>query len=508
MTALLTLTGISKRYGEIRILEDISIEIRHNEIVGLAGENGAGKSTALKLIAGVIAANSGSMTLGGMPYNPANYLAAVRCGVAMVFQEQALIGNLRVFENIFYGFENRYRRIGVLLDHSRMRADAIRSLASLGFGHIDADAITDELPFHERQIIEIARAFILAEISGISHPLILLDEPTAAIGESEVRILFEAIRRLRNRASFVIVTHKLTEYIELCDRLYVFKDGSLVGELAGSEMKEREIHQLMVGRIRDEKLYHENDQRTTFGPTRLKVDALRGKGLSETSFEIGSGEILGLGGLVGCGKEHVVRGIVGHAPFPISGEIHLNNFELPVRRRSQVAKKHGLGYVPKERKNEGIIGYMSVSKNISLPALEKVSAIRGIISPRRERKQALDMIARLMIRARGPDQYAIHLSGGNQQKLVVAKWLAKGISVLMLDNPTRGVDIGAKTEIYRIIRKLADDGVSILLVSDDLLELIGLSNRILVMREGEIVAKLSAPPEKKPTEHDIVRHMT
>ncbi|WP_424974414.1 sugar ABC transporter ATP-binding protein [Dinoroseobacter sp. S124A] len=505
---LLSTDGLSKSYGDIQVLSDISIQIGFNEIIGIAGENGAGKSTVMKLIAGVVPPSAGTLSLGGEAYRPSSYRDAVTKGVSMVFQEQALIGNLRIYENIFYGFEQRFTHAGAILDHRAMRNDAARWMADLGFSHINVDALTDDLPFHDRQMVEIARAFILSEISGISHPLILLDEPTASIGEREITILFEAVQRLRAKASFVIVTHKLSEYIELCDRIYVFKDGQQAGEVGKADMAPETIHQLMVGRIRDEALYHEDKQRIDFGPSRLEVSNLTGKDVSNVTFEIAEGEILGLGGLIGCGKEEVVRTIVGHLPHSEQGAVTLCNAPLPSRNRSSIAKSRGLGYVPKERKTEGIVGYMSVAQNISLPSLPMVSNVKGVIARGKEISLARQFIKRLSIRTRGPSQDTIHLSGGNQQKVVLAKWLARDITVMVLDNPTRGVDVGAKSEIYQIIRELAATGVSVLMVSDDLLELIGLSNRILVMREGQVSAEIDAPVDAKPTEQDIVRHMT
>lgn len=505
---LLSIKGLTKSYGDITILRGIDMQVGRNEIVGIAGENGAGKSTALKVLSGVVERTGGTMELYGQPYTPANYQEAVSRGVSMVFQEQALIGNLRIYENIYYGFEDRYRRFGALLDHGKMLRDARTNLERLGFGQVDASALTDDLPFHLRQMAEIARAFILAEIFGIAHPIILLDEPTAAIGEEEAHILFEAVRRLQEKASFVIVTHKLSEYIAICDRLYVLKDGELAGELSRDQMNEAEVHRLMVGRVRDQEFYHEDRQLLQVGKPRLEVNGLNGRAIRNVSLRIGAGEVVGLGGLVGCGKEEVVRAIVGHNPFVQSGEVVLNGQTLPVKGRLRATHTLGLGYVPKERKTEGIVSYMSVAENVSLASLDRVSSIPGVISPKKEMSQARSFIQKLGIRTRGPSQSAVYLSGGNQQKLVLAKWLARDVSVLVLDNPTRGVDVGAKTEIYRTIRDLADSGVSVLLVTDDLLELIWLSNRIIVMRDGQITAELEAPAVAKPTEHDIVRYMT
>ncbi len=287
-------SGLSKSYGDIRVLEKFDLEIGYNEIVGIAGENGAGKSTVLKLIAGVVSPSAGTMELVGQPYLPANYHSAVTSGVAMVFQEQALIGNLQIFENIFFGFEDTFLKMGLLLNHARMLDEAQTKLDELGFGHIKAGAVTDDLPFHDRQMVEIARAFILAGYLNIAHPLILLDEPTAAIGEREVNILFDAVRRLRDKASFVIVTHKLSEYIELCDRIYVLKDGSMAGELADTKIETSQVHELMVGRVRDAVLYHEGDQRAEFDAPRLSVSGLNGANIKDVNFQLGRAKFLEL----------------------------------------------------------------------------------------------------------------------------------------------------------------------------------------------------------------------
>lgn len=504
---VLRVDGISKSFGPIQVFSEITINVGRNEVVGLAGENGAGKSTILKAIAGVLTPNTGSMSLQGARYAPRSYSEAVESGVFMVFQEQALLPNMKVYENIFFTHEDRFRKTGLGMDVQRMKEQAQTKLKQLGLSHINAGSLTAELPFHERQMLEIGKAFILADIFGVEHPIILLDEPTAAIGENEVRLLFEAIARLRHMASFVIVTHKLSEYKELCDRIYILKDGALVGELDRSQIEEDRIHQLMVGRERNDEFYQEQRQRSEVGPIRLSIQGLSGNGVRDLSFSIGQGEILGIGGLVGSGKEEVVRAIVGHEPFPLGGTVSKDKYMLPNKRRGPFANKVGIGYVPKERKSEGIVPLFSVAQNISLASLPLVSSFGKIISPRLEQQLASKFIKSLRIKTAGPDQEITRLSGGNQQKVVLARWLARNVDVLVLESPTRGVDVGAKEEIFSIIRDLTIRGVSILLVTDDLLELIGLSNRILVMREGRITVELPAPKGRKPTEQDVVKFM-
>ncbi|MGY3582623.1 ribose transport system ATP-binding protein [Bradyrhizobium sp. USDA 4341] len=503
-----SMRNASKRFNGIAVVEGIDLDVFPNEIVGIAGENGAGKSTTLKMIAGIHAPSAGSMRLFGKSFSPLSYTHAVEAGISMVFQEQALIPSLAVYENIFLSLEPYFTsRLGIV-DRDAMIAVSERHLQNLGLGYIDPRRRTGDYAFHDRQMIEIAKAFALAEHFHIDHPIILLDEPTAAIGEREIKILFESIRRYRRRASFMLITHRLVEYVELCDRIYVFKDGRNVGEFAGEEISEQSLHRAMVGRIRDDEYFMEKRQRSVGGaPIAISAHGLSGPNVKNVSFEIRKGEILGIGGLVGCGKEAVARAVVGFEPFPPNGTVELDREALPLRGRGKAAIKRGVGFVPKERKSEGIVPYMSVQANMSLASLPLVSSLSGFLSRSRERRLAEKYINRLRVRCKGPTQLCQFLSGGNQQKVVIAKWLARKVQVLVLDNPTRGVDVGAKQEIYSVLRDLAEEGVAILLVTDDLPELIGMSNRILVMREGELQFECSAPADNKPTEQELVQHM-
>ena len=449
------------------------------------------------------------MTLFGKPYAPDRYTDAVRAGVSMVFQEQALVPNLRVYENLFLSHERRFRRYGGLVDTGRMIEIAETHLRDLGLSHIDPRRITGSYEFHDRQMIEIAKAFVLADFFEVAHPLVLLDEPTAAIGEKEVALLFESIRRFRDRASFVLITHRLAEYVSLCDRLYVMKDGRLVSEMGKGSFAQSRIHEAMVGRARDEEYYKEDAQQgiDDSTPIVLSVDRMSGGSVGKVSFELRKGEVLGIGGLVGCGKEDVARGIVGFEPFPMAGTVTIKGKTLPLHGRGRAAIAANVGFVPKERKTEGIIPYMSVAANTSLASLPQVTQVPGFISTLKETRLAREYISQLRTRTTGPRQLCQYLSGGNQQKVVIAKWLARGIEILVLDNPTRGVDVGAKEEIYALMRDLTAKGVAILLITDDLLELIGLSNRILIMRDGAIVNERPAPVEAKPTEQELVGFM-
>jgi ribose transport system ATP-binding protein len=505
---IFSMRGGAKRFAGVTVIEGVDIDIFENEIIGIAGENGAGKSTTLKMIAGIHKPSEGQMTLFGRPYAPDRYTDAVRAGVSMVFQEQALVPNLRVYENFFLSHESKFSR-GGLVDSGRMIELAERHLRDLGLGHIDPRRVTGSYPFHDRQMIEIAKAFVLADFFEVAHPIVLLDEPTAAIGDKEVALLFDSIRRFRDRASFVLITHRLAEYVTLCDRLYVMKDGHLVSEMVKGDFEQPRIHQAMVGRARDEEYYKEGAQQRIGSetPVVLSAEGISGGNVRGVSFSLHRGEVLGLGGLVGCGKEDVARAVVGYEPFPTSGRVTVKGKPLPLRRRGKASIASDVGFVPKERKTEGIIPYLSVAANTSLASLKAVTWLPGFISSAKETRVARDYIGKLRVRTTGPRQLCQYLSGGNQQKVVMAKWLARGVDILVLDNPTRGVDVGAKEEIYALMRELAATGVAILLVTDDLLELIGLSNRILIMRDGVVVTERPAPPEAKPTEQELVGFM-
>ncbi|TCM76665.1 sugar ABC transporter ATP-binding protein [Rhizobium sp. BK068] len=505
---IFTMKNASKAFNGITVVDGIDLDIFANEIVGIAGENGAGKSTTLKMIAGIHPPSSGDMELFGKKFRPSRYTHAVESGISMVFQEQALIPNLAVYENMFLSLERNFSRFAGIMNRQQMIDYSRRHLAKLGLDHIDPRKHTTGYPFHDRQMIEIAKAFALAEFFDIKHPIILLDEPTAAIGEREVKVLFESIRRFRQHASFVLITHRLAEYTELCDRIYVFKDGRNAGEFVGESISEQNLHKAMVGRIRDDEYFKEHRQlEVGNAEVALSVTGLSGATVRDVSFEVRRGEILGLGGLVGCGKEEVARAIVGYDPFPIGGKVEVAGKTLPVRNRIKLAMELGVGFVPKERKTEGIVPYMSLEANVTMASLPAVSKVRGIISRRLERCVAKKHVELLRIRCSSTAQLCQFLSGGNQQKVVLSKWLARGVRVLVLDNPTRGVDVGAKEEIYGLLRDLADQGVSVLLISDDLLELIGLSNRILVMRDGSIQFERPASVKDKPTEQELVEHM-
>ena len=506
----LVVEGVGKAYGGVPVLKSVSLEVRPSEILGIAGENGAGKSTMLRIISGIVRPDSGTLLLDGNPFAPAGYAAAVRSGISMVFQEQALVPNIAVYENLFLAHEKAFRNRFGIVDRNAAISAAAQALDDLNLGHINPRRQLREFGFEDRQMIEIARAFALASLYGIAEPIILLDEPTAAIAEKEVEALFNRVEAFRGRGSFVLVTHRLSEYLRLCDRVYVFKDGENIGEVGRDRMNEERLHELMVGRVRSARYYKEDRQRPVpeAATPAVEVRNLSGRGVKEVSFVLKRGEVLGIGGLLGCGKEDVGQAIAGAVPFPEGGEVFVNGIALPVKRRIEAAIAAGLGYVPRERKAEGLVPYLPLRWNASLAMLTRLRRF-GLpwIDRGRENEHVRIEMASLRIKAADPMQLCVYLSGGNQQKVVLAKWLMRNPAVLVLQNPTRGIDVGTKEEIYGLLRDLSEAGVAILLISDDLPELIGVSGRILLMREGKIVWECASPADRKPAEDELIRHM-
>jgi len=497
--------GLDKQYPGVHALQDFSLTIGKNEILGLAGENGAGKSTLLKILSGVQPSDSGTMYFNGKVYHPHSFRHANTLGVSMVFQEQNLISNLTVYENMYLSHEEQFRRYG-FLNRGAMIRQTQKYLDDFELD-VRANRTLGSYSFHERQMLEIIRAFIISDMYGVETPLVLLDEPTAALPDSEREVLIEKIRVYSSRASTVFVSHRLSELTELCDRIAVLRDGQLVGEVVPSSCTESDIHTLMVGRTLSTDLYRVHEQNET--PRQrvvLKVAGLSKRGeYQDVDFDLHEGEILGIGGLLGSGKAEVGESLFGMGR-PDAGTIAIDGKTI---HRPTVGRmmKHRIGYVPAERKQHGLILLLQVGWNLSLPSLKKVSSgPLGYIRDRSEKSLIRDAIDRFAVKAQSQD-LCYSLSGGNQQKVVVAKWMVKNLDILILNNPTRGIDVGAKEEIYAFIRQIVDRGVSILLISDDLLEVIGLSNRIIIMKDGKISSTIEAPSDGKPSEEELVRHM-
>ncbi|SDR51767.1 monosaccharide ABC transporter ATP-binding protein, CUT2 family [Paraburkholderia fungorum] len=498
---MLNLKNITKRFPGVLALDDVSVEVRPNEIVGLIGENGAGKSTLMKLLTGAYRQDAGEITLGGRPLVIRNPRDATAKGIAMVYQEQSILPNLTIAENLFLGREENFTTFG-RMNWSKLKHAAQAELATV---HLDIDPLTvcEDLSFGQRQMVELARALSLASRTG-GTPIILLDEPTSVLEAAEIEILFRLVRELKSRASFVFVSHRLDELLSLSDRVYVMKDGKVVAQMASADASVKQLHELMVGRSMNGEYYRENLQNPCRDEVALSVrHASLGHALNDVSFDVRQGEVFGVAGVVGSGREELCRVIAGLEKLD-SGEVRIGDTLLKPQANHAVAL--GVGYVPRERKVEGLVTQMSVAENLTLPRLGSVSR-GGVVRKGNERKIANEWIRRLQIKTPGPDASCRNLSGGNQQKVVLAKWRFAGSRILVLDHPTRGLDVGAKEEVYQLIRELTAEGVAVVLTGDTLEEILGLSHRVMVMRDGRAQKVLPCEVGSKPSQVEVVEHM-
>jgi ribose transport system ATP-binding protein len=503
MTApVLALEDVNKSFPGVHALKDVSIEVRPGEIVGLIGENGAGKSTLMKILSGVYQPDSGRILIAGKPTRLADSADANRQGIGMVFQEQSLLTNLTVGENIYLGNERQFTRAR-LVDWKRLYAAAGRQLAKVKLD-VDPRTRADELDFAARQMVEIAKALTLEEASG-GHLVILLDEPTSVLEKAEIEILFSRVRALKDRASFIFVSHRLDEVLELSDRIYVMKDGAVVAEIAAAEADVPKLHHWMVGRSLQAEYYREPLQK----PYRPEV-LVEAKNLSlagayrDVDFTLHAGEILGIAGVIGSGREEVTRTLAGFLPHD-GGTLTVAG--RPARFTTPAeAVDAGMGYIPRERRVEGLVLFLPVAANMTLASLGALTRA-GLIDGARERALAQTWVERLRIRTPSIDTLCLNLSGGNQQKVVLAKWLEAKSRVLILDHPTRGLDVGAKEEVYELVRAVTAEGVGVVLTSDTLEETIGLAHTVLVMRDGAITFRTDAEPGRKPRQVDLIGHM-
>ncbi|WP_206998399.1 sugar ABC transporter ATP-binding protein [Trinickia mobilis] len=478
MTAVLSVTGIGKTYAE-PVLTDVALELFAGEVLALTGENGAGKSTLSKIIGGLIEPTTGGMRLAGEPYAPASRTVAETLGVRMVMQELNLLPTLSVAENLFL---NHLPRLGPKtlgwIDRRRLRADARVAMAQVGLDAIDPDTLVGELGIGHQQMVEIARNLI-----GDTRVLIL-DEPTAMLTAREVDLLFEQIGRLKDRGvALVYISHRLEELARIADRAAVLRDGRLVHADRMANVTSDRIVTLMVGREIGERI--DLGERKIGAPL-LKVDKLgRGQAVRDVSFEVREGEIFGVSGLIGAGRTELMRLIYG-ADLADRGTVSVGRPLAAVHIGSPSdAVKHGIALITEDRKGEGLLLPQPIAANVSLGNLRGV-ARRGIVDARRETALAQTQIDTLRVRAAGPAQPVGELSGGNQQKVVIGRWLARATTVLLFDEPTRGIDVGAKFDIYGLMGTLAREGRALVVVSSDLRELMLICDRIGVMSAGRM----------------------
>ena len=502
---LFSAKNITKSFHGTEALKGVDLDVYEGEVVGLIGENGAGKSTLLKIIIGAQSQSSGEMIMHGKPFTPRNPMEANAEGIGMVFQEQSLIVNLSVGQNIFFGHEKEFQQFGII-NWNKMYAAGKKVLEEVGSGHINPRKKVIDLNFATRQMIEIAKVVNVTKTDNDHKCLILLDEPTSVLNEDEVQQLFKEIRKLTKKGhSVIFVSHRLEEVLSISDRIYVYKDGENAGNMHTTEADEAKLYEAMVGRETTTEYYKLEKQSK---PKQEVVMELKNLGFwgcfKHCTIKLHKGEILGISGVVGSGKEELCSVICGDEKYT-SGEMYIKGKKVNYNNPSQ-ALKDGILMIPKERLVEGIVRGLSIAENIALSNAGNLSK-HGLVSTRKLNDQAEDWIKRLRIKSTGRRELLIQLSGGNQQKVVFARALASGADIIILNHPTRGVDVGAKEEIYSLIREIVAEGKSIILLGDTLDECIGMSNRVIVMRDGLITGEFNADADEKPSQVSIVSMM-
>jgi ribose transport system ATP-binding protein len=476
---LLEMQGIRKSFVGVEVLHGVDLDLRAGEIHAIVGENGAGKSTLMKTLAGVHAPDEGTIRIGGEEIHFAHPAQAQAAGVGIVYQEFNLLPERNVAENVFVGREPVKHGI---VDRRKMERETAELLEEVGESSFGPRTPVRWLSVAQQQVVEIVKA------RSLNARILVLDEPTAALADNEVELLFKLVRRLQERGIGILyISHRLREVFQLSDRITVIKDGGVVKTLKTSECDQRTLVNLMVGRELDG-YFPPRGKPEDLGAVRLAVKDLKTPLLRDVTFQVRAGEIVGLAGLQGSGRTEIARAIFGADPIT-SGTVEVDG--KPVHFRTpRHAVRAGLGFITEDRKAEGLALAQSISDNMML-------AVRTVM-PARKRRSAKglmsisELAAVTELRARGPEQEVRFLSGGNQQKVVLSKWIETQPQILIFDEPTRGIDVGAKAGIHDLIRKLARDGVAVLMISSELPELIGMSDRILVMHEGELAGELPA----------------
>jgi ribose transport system ATP-binding protein len=499
---ILEMRAIDKSFPGVHALKSVDLTVRPGEIVGLVGENGAGKSTLMKILSGAYSRDTGEILIDGEPVETAGPQDMIQRGLAVIYQEPALAPHLSVAENIYMGRLPTTSR--GLVDRRRLTEDTLVVAERLGLD-LDPRPRVASLSVARRQMVEIAKAL------SRDARLIVLDEPSAVLADAELDGLFRVMRRLTEKGvAFIYISHRLNEVFRITDRVVVMKDGRVVATEPTAEVTPEHLIRLMVGREIDA-IYGARAPGAPgapAGPARaaeplLAVRGLRRDGVfRDIDFSVAPGEILGIAGLAGSGRTEVLRAIHGADPID-AGTIAVDGAAVRIHSPRD-AIRLGIGLLTEDRKADGLLLVQSVATNVTISRMRDV-APSGVIDTRRERRTVAEHIARLSIRTRGPSAPVRNLSGGNQQKVIFAKWLHARCRILLIDEPTRGVDVGAKREIYALLRELAARGVGIVMVSSELPEVLGMSDRILVMREGRITAELDAA---EANEERIMAHAT
>lgn len=471
--------GIDKSFGTNQVLKNAGFYLKDGEVHALMGENGAGKSTLMKILTGVYTKDAGTVYVDGKEVLYKNPQEAEKAGIVFIYQELNVLFDLTVEENLFMGKEIT-KRFGIC-DKKAMREKAQEVMDRMGV-NIPVNALMSDLSVGQQQMVEICKALM------VDAKVLIMDEPTAALTQSETKVLFEVIKSLREKGvSIVYISHRMEEIFELCDRITVLRDGAYVDTRYIKDINMDDIVQMMIGRTIGERF---PKREVKIGDEVLRVEGLSHEKLfRNVSFSVRAGEVLGFSGLMGAGRTEIMQAIFGNIPLK-EGKIFIEGKEVVITNPRQ-AIKAGIGFITEDRKTEGLLLEKSIAENIEIANLNKISK-NSVLQKSKQKELVKKGIEEFRIRCFGPEHECHNLSGGNQQKVVLAKWIYTDPKILILDEPTRGVDIGAKKEIYSVINDLAAKGVAVILVSSELPEVLGMSDRIAVVHEGKITGILNA----------------
>lgn len=493
---LLEVKDISKHFGPTIALNHVSFSVKRGEIHGLIGENGSGKSTMSSIVSGMQKPDSGQMVFAGKEHKPASMLEGAELGVGMIFQESGVVLGITVAENLFLGNLKQFRKYGIV-NRKEMNRVAREALDQIGFTEIAPEMMIDQLNMEDRKLVEVCK------VMHNNPELLIVDETTTSLSQHGRDRIYSIMRRLKEEGKSVLfISHDLDELMNTCDRLTVLRDGQLITTIEKEDMEENTIKQHMVGREVSDKYYREDYDKKISDEVVLKVENVTtGYGmLQNCSLELHKGELLGIGGLSHCGMHELAQAIFGQAPI-VTGEVtHVATGDVIKTPAQAIA--HGMGYVSKDRDKDALILGASIKDNIVSAGMDKLANKLSVISPKKEKQYVDEQIELLSIKCENMEQFVQYLSGGNKQKVSVAKWVGRESDILILDCPTRGVDIGVKAAMYQLMEDMLAAGKSILLISEELTELIGMSDRILILKDGEIVKEILRSPDL--TESDII----
>ncbi len=471
--------GINKSFGTNQVLKDAGFVLKDGEVHALMGENGAGKSTLMKILTGVYTRDAGTVLVDGEEVTYRSPQEAEKAGIVFIYQELNVLFDLTVEENLFMGKE--ITKFGGVCDKKAMRAKAQEMMDKMGV-NIPVNAVMSDLSVGQQQMVEICKALM------VDAKVLIMDEPTAALTQSETEVLFEVMNSLRKKGvSIVYISHRMEEIFELCDRITILRDGSYVGTENIKDIDMDGVVQMMIGREIGER-FPKRDVK--IGEEVIRVEGLtKGKTFKDVNFSVRAGEVLGVSGLMGAGRTEIMQAIFGNLPYD-SGKIFIEGNETKIKNPRQ-AIAAGIGFITEDRKTEGLLLEKSIAENIDIANLKKVSN-NGVLAKSKQAELVKKGIEEFRVKCFGPQHETGNLSGGNQQKVVLAKWIYTDPKILILDEPTRGVDIGAKKEIYSVINDMASKGVAVIMVSSELPEVLGMSDRIMVVHEGEVTGILDA----------------